>query len=136
MKKVFNKSWGIGRRRLYLLFSVIRALYHMFLRKYFFYRSKIVALLQTLINASQHQQKSKKLISRTCEKGFLWKLVGLSRMLPATFDHNPTQIIRCLKMLFFLANHYFHPQITGVGPVHAEKKEKKSILRTCEKGFQ
>ncbi len=77
------------------------------------YKSKILAVLQTLIKAPQHHQKSKKIISRTCEKGFLWKLVGLSRMLPVTFQHNPTQINRCKKKLFFLVNQYFHPQIRG-----------------------
>ncbi len=78
----------------------------------FYYKSKSLTLRQTLIKASQHHQKWKKLISRTCDKYFLWELVGLSRMLPVTFQRNPTQINRCKKK-FFLANHYFRPQITG-----------------------
>ncbi len=31
--------------------------------------------------------------------------------------NNSTQINRCNKKLFVLANHYFHPQITGIWPV-------------------
>ncbi len=61
---------------------------------FYFYKSKILPPLQTLI------KKSKNLISRTCEKSFIWKLVGLSRMLPVTFQGNPTQISRCKKKLF------------------------------------
>ncbi len=78
---------------------------------YIFYKSKILALLQTLIKASQLHQKSKKLISRTYEKSFIWKLVGLSRMLPGTFQRNPTQISRCKKKLFFLTT--FAPRLQG-----------------------
>ncbi len=70
VKFIFYINWWLDRACLGLLFSVIRALYHMFLR-FLFYKSKILALLQTLIKASQHHQKSKKLISRTCEKSFL-----------------------------------------------------------------
>ncbi len=33
-------------------------------------------------------------------KSFIWKLVGLSRMLPITFQRNPTQISRCKKFFF------------------------------------
>ncbi len=63
-------------------------------------------------------------------KEILWKLVGFSRMLPATFHHNPTQI-NCCKKKFFFANHYFHPQITGVGPVQY-MLEKIEIFRFFE----
>ncbi len=98
-----------------------RALYYMFLR-YFFYKSRILALLQTLIKASEHHQKSKKLISQTCEKSFIWKLVGLSRMLPVTFQRNPTQISRCTKKLFSSSRKSLlsPSNYRGIGPVHAD----------------
>ncbi len=101
VKSIFYINWWIDRICLGLLSSVMKALYHICLR-FFYYKSKILALLQTLIKPSQHHQKLKKLISRTYEKGFLWKLVGLSKMLPVTFQHNMTQINRCKKKLFFL----------------------------------
>ncbi len=68
-------------------------------------------------------------------KKFLWKLVGLSKMLPVTFQRNMAQINRCKKKLFFLANHYFRLQITGVGPVHAEKNWIFSIFEPVKKVF-
>ncbi len=63
-----NINWWVDRTRLELLASVFRALYHMFLRKKKKFKSKILALLKTPTKASQHHQKSEKMISRTCEK--------------------------------------------------------------------
>ncbi len=57
--------------------------------------------------------KGKKFSSRTCEKGFRKKLVGVLRMKPLTFHINMTQISRCEKKLFFSANHDFCPQKYG-----------------------
>ncbi len=64
------------------------------------------------------------------------KIGGFVKNASVTFQRNMTQINRCKKKLFFLANHYFPPQITGVRPVHAEKNLNFSIFRTCEKSFQ
>ncbi len=41
------------------------------------------------------------MISRTCDKSIQYKLVGVSRMQPVTFQCNLTQISRCKKKLFF-----------------------------------
>ncbi len=56
VKFIFYINWWVHRACLGLLSSVIRALYHIFLR-FFFYKSKILALLQALIKTSQHHQK-------------------------------------------------------------------------------
>ncbi len=56
-------------------------------------------------------------------------------MLPATFHQTRTQINRCMKKLFLLANHYFHPEITGVGHVHAEKIEIFRFFEHVKKVF-
>ncbi len=66
------------------------------------------------------------------EKKILWKLVGLSRMLPVTFQHNATRINRCKKKVFFLQITTFTLKLQ-VRHVHAEKNWNFSIFRTCEK---
>ncbi len=100
-----------------------------------FYKSKILALLQTLIKASQLHQKSKKLISRTCEKSVRWKLVGLLRMLPVTFQGNPTQISRCKKKLFFWQITTFAPKLQCGGVYMLKKSENYRFFEHVKKVF-
>ncbi len=58
-------------------------------------------------------------------------------MLPVTFQRYPTQISRCKKKLFFLANHNFRPQITGwrCVHVHAEKNENYRFFKHVKEVF-
>ncbi len=42
---------------------------------------------------------------------------------------------RTKEEVIFLGNRYFHPQITGVGPVHAEKIEIFRFFEHVKKVF-
>ncbi len=57
VKFIFYINWWVGRRCLGLLSSVMRTLYHMFLR-YIFYKSKILVHLQTYDNLSLSERWS------------------------------------------------------------------------------
>ncbi len=135
MKFIFYINWWVGRACVRLLSSVIRALYHMFLR-YCFYKSKILVLLQTLIKASNTTRNQKKLFLEHVKKVSYenWWVCQECSQLPSITIRLKSIIVR--RSYFFFANHYFHPQITGVGPVHAEKNWIFSIFRTCENSFQ
>ncbi len=85
VKFIFYINWWVDRTCIRLLSSVIRALYHMFLR-FCFYKSKILALLQTLIKASNTTRNQKNWFLEHVKKVFYenWWVCQQCSQLPSS----------------------------------------------------